>query len=250
MSDLDSKKVLDAAADLVEATGRLVRAVAPDGQEKAAASPAALPPAAAPKDPSISDSDAWLDYHHPGGKAAVKQLGERYFAANVPATAPDPVSKQRDWDPSLGATWKDFARIYRWLFDRAEVVDGNGAFLPRPYDSIQKLQALVGSYNADAPDEKVSASFPWPPMGGPGSPLEKLPALDPNWTRREAISIFLSLFNKEDNGKPANRDLDFNKPAGPLRLTHGQVVELLHAFERQEDLRLLAPYDVLNLRVW
>lgn len=275
MSDQDSKSILDATAGLIRSVEGLVRAVTP-----AIAPPADAPPAVAPRElvevkPSgsldRSDSPAWLDHHIADAKPRIRALADSYFDANVPASS-DPASKHpRDWDPSKGATWKDLARIYRNLFDPSEVfetvTDANGqksatgALNERPFFWISLLQKILHLYDVNDPDAVIGdRALPWPDLHA----VPEFPAKPGgNTTVRAAVSLYLSFFNRDGKGAAVNRADDLRKPdgkrdehfvttppAGTFTLSHGQCVELYHVFVAQHDVRLLAPYDVLDTEIW
>lgn len=257
MSDTKSKDIIDATSGLIRAVEGLVRATAtvPD---------AATQPALAPQGVSVvrtsplrsdlkrADSPAWLDHHHPDGARGVKALGTSYHDAHM--AGQEDAAGRRFTDPSLGATWKDLARIYTRLFASSEAfnTDSQGLvsndFQANPFDGVRTLQQLIASYQPDNPDAKPDANFRWPKAG--------VPTLDPSWTIGDAISEFLAIFNTSpDNTKPDRsaefRDLNGNTLAAKgFRLSHGQLVQLRHVFTSQEDLRLLAPYDVIGTKIW
>ena len=237
MADNSPNDVMKATADLLGAASDLVRAVS-------SGPPNSQPTALVPLNESL-DSPAWYDLHHPQGSAGVHDLGEAYFDLYAPAMADPNNPGQLLWDPSKGATWKDFARIGRRLFDQAQVFTENNLFRPTPFSGLRLLQQMLGEYNVEQPDKVVSANFPWPTA-------PNFPNLDPAWTIRKAIAEYLSVFNIDPaTGAVADRSLDFpNATGGALTLTHGQCVELRHVLVTQEDLRLVAPYDILGTLPW
>lgn len=260
MSDMKREEVLQAAAQLLSAAASLVKAVAPPSEEAAAprlADAQAPVPPIHPVPPAIpalarADSPAWGPALHPNGAAGTAQLGHNYFATHVPGTSAGGADPYKiAWDPTRGATWKDFARIFHWLFHSAEVFDQSGAFNALPFEGLVILQKMVREYHLTLPatEAPITAGdgFPWPTATIPG-----LPTTPVGLTRRQAISAYLATFNNEKDGTPAKRDGDFAAfpSAGPLQLTHGQIVEFHHALFTQKDLRLLSPFDVLSTRIW
>lgn len=239
MPDTPNNPMMDAAADLLEAASNLVRAASapPTGDSNTTV---------APPGKSVElelDSPAWYDIHHPTGSAGVHDLGEAYFNRHAPATKG--ANNMLLWDPSVGATWKDFARIGRRLFDQSQVFNADNTFRSAPFDGLRLLQRMLGRYKVDDPETLVTLDYPWPT-----SP--NFPALNPAWKQREAIAAYLSFFNVDPaTGASADRSKDFPPaPGGALKLTHGQCVELRHILVTQEDIRLVAPYDILNTLAW
>lgn len=246
MSEQNPKEVLDAATRLIGAVESLVRSAGGAVAMGAGVDGDGLKPT--PSDLSRSDSPAYLDFHAEGNGPVEERANAYYDAHSATYVAGD---GSRKADPSKGATWKDFARIYTNLFAQSQAFESDGGggvsdtLKATPFERIRILQSLVRLYDPNDPDAMPPTTFPTPI------------AWDPAWTMRDCISEFLSLFNTEPSGAQADRgedgfvDIDGNPIAAatPLRLTHGQVVELYHAFEAQHDLRLLAPYDV-NTMVW
>lgn len=246
MADTDSK-ILSAAADLLAASGKLVQAVSDTvpatGEPQRPDAPSNLVAAAS----DSLDSPAWYDAHAPGGSAEVGTLGTNYLRKHVPATTgPD---NKLHWDPSKGATWMDFARIGRSLFAKEQIFDGT-VFRSTPFSALRKLQEMLEFYDVEQPEKSSPVNFPWP------TAQDFTPTFDPTWTVRRAISEFLSHYNLDADGNPANRDKDFKDatgtsiPGGPLLLNHAQCVELHHMLTTQEDVQLVAPYDRLANLAW
>lgn len=251
MANVDTNALLAATAEILEATGKVVRAINPEnGADKPGESlvPVVAPRAAAtPQDLKRSDSPAWYDAHHPEGSKGVGALGTDYYNTHVAAVEDPQSPANHKWDPSRGATWKDFARIGQVLFAKDQIFDAKEALRDGdafPY--LRHLQKMFEYYDVSDPDKVIPAAFPWPNAGG-------FPTRNSAWTVREAISEYLAHLNRNPDGKPADRDADFSNapaPVGALRLSHGQCVELYHLLRTQEDLRLVAPYNVLDKLVW
>lgn len=239
MPDNTPPDLMKATADLLGAASDLVRAVS-----TAAPMPAPIAGQLLPPNDSL-DSPAWYDLHHPEGSAGVHDLGEAYFDLHAPAIKDPVVPNKLHWDPAKGATWKDFARIGRGLFDPSQIFAADKNFLEAPFDALRLLQRMVGKYDVEQPDKLVTEAFPWPTGSGAFPPIQM------TWTIRHAIAEYLSVFNVDPaTGAVANRALDFPAAGGPLTLTHGQCVELRHVLFTQEDLRLVAPYDILGTLPW
>lgn len=239
MPDQSNPDVMKATADLLGAASALVRAVSDPNATSTTSTARSLTLSTA----QTLDSPAWLDPHHPDGSGGVHDLGEDYFDAHVPAT------KAADgkllWDPSRGATWKDFARIGRSLFATDEAFMSDNTFRDPPFEGLRYLQQMLFFYDVENPAKLVHPGFPWPSVPG-------FPVLDTTWTIREAIARFLTVHNVDPaTNATADRSKDFpGAPGGPLTLTHGQCVELRHILVTQEDVRLVAPYDILATMPW
>jgi len=233
-----TKEVIDATTNLIKAVEGLVRATG----------------GAPPTKPTLQgteslqgDSPAWLAANLPGGSEEVGRLGEAYLRAHVSgelvADANNTSGERLVWDPAKGATWKDFARIYRRLFDPEQVFEGNG-FKDVPFARLRGLQAILHAYDVNDPEKVVEIDqLHWPNAAGfPPAPAA-------GTSVRRAVSSYLAAFNQEPDGDLADRATDFNRPAGSFELSHAQCVELHHALITQEDIRLVAPYDTFD-RLW
>lgn len=244
MADENTQTILGATADMLDAASRIVRSAGESATPHSTLTGSTATLAVAPSgDLNRSDSPAWLDHHHPDHSDGVKQLGLQYHAVHL-AAEPDPADPPKlRWQPARGATWKDFARIGHTLFADNQVFDG-ATEKAQAFPLLRLLQDMLHHYDVNDPDKITPGAFPWPTVAG-------FPTRDPAWTVRKSISFYLEQFNKNATGNPANRAADFPHSAGgPLLLTHGQCVELRHLFVTQEDLRLVAPFDLLNNLAW